>query len=221
MRVSLPATFVVMLLMTVWVSPAGATPISYSESDSGDLGQVLPAPTVFALDVGVNTVAGTIHFTIDESHHGDFDDDVFAFSVPVGLEVTNISYAFVTGPIIGSPTLGEISLLLGDGNAYPPTPPLAGSGQTIELLNDSSPVVMFSSEVPLSAGTYSTFFLYLAVLGDLPVGWTANYTWSLMVAPTATSVPEPASLVLLGSGLIGAGARRWRTGRRGCWPWGT
>jgi len=65
MRVSPPATFVVMLLLTAWVSPAAATPISYSESDSGDLGQVLPAPTVFALDVGVNTVAGTIHFIID------------------------------------------------------------------------------------------------------------------------------------------------------------
>ena len=38
MRVSLSGTFVVMMVMTGFVRPAAAMPISYSEGVSGDLG---------------------------------------------------------------------------------------------------------------------------------------------------------------------------------------
>src|SRR6266540_3135171 len=100
MRVSLPATFVVMMLVTGFVRSAAATPLSYSEAVSGDLIEVLTAPTVFTLDVGVNTVSGTFGFNPE----ADFDS--FAFSVPVGMVVTNISYAFVRG---GSATFAGAS----------------------------------------------------------------------------------------------------------------
>jgi hypothetical protein len=59
MRMSMPATFAFMVLTTTFTSPATATPLSYSEAVSGDLIEVLPAATVFTLDVGVNTVSGT------------------------------------------------------------------------------------------------------------------------------------------------------------------
>ena len=201
MRVSLPATFVVMMLMTGFVRPAAATPISYSESVSGDLAGSLPAPTVFTLDVGVNTVSGTSTY----GGNSPTDSDSFAFSVPVGMTLTGISYAFVRG---GTATAGNTGFDLDNGNVNPVAPFF---GPQIVNLFGASPVVMFASALPLTAGTYAMFNESLAYVGG---GWTDNYTWSLTVAPTATAVPEPASLVLLGSGLIGASARRWRTRRK-------
>ena len=199
MRVPLPVTFAFMMLMTALVTPAAATPISYSESVSGDLVAALPAPTVFTLDVGVNTVSGTTHLL------PDVDGDSFAFSVPAGMVVTNISFAFVR---TRGGTAGHIGFALDNGNAIFVPPVLAQ--QLVDLFG-ASPVVMFASGLPLSAGTYG---ITTSAVDETGGGWTADYTWSLTVAPTATSAPEPASVVLLGSGLLGAGARRWRTRRK-------
>jgi PEP-CTERM motif len=199
MRVSLPVTFAFLMLMTAFVTPAAATPISYSESVSGDLVAALPAPTVLTLDVGVNTVSGTTHLL------PDVDGDSFAFSVPVGMVVTNVSFAFVR---TRGGTAGQIGFVLDNGNTIFVPPVLAQ--QLVDLFG-ASPVVMFASGLPLSAGTYGITTSSVSEAGG---GWTADYTWSLTVAPTATSVPEPASVALLGSVLLGAGARRWRTRRK-------
>jgi len=199
MRVSLLGTFVVMIVMTGVVRPAGASPISYTESVSGDLVSGLPAPTVFTLDVGVNTVSGTSTFGPTSS---DFDS--FAFDVPVGMQVTDISYAFVR---TGTATAGFTGFALDNGN--PGAFPLLA--QQIVNLFGASPVGMFATTLPLGAGIYSVQNESLSRAG---IDWTDDYTWSLTVTSTAAGVPEPASLVLLGSGLVGAGARRWRTHRK-------
>jgi hypothetical protein len=203
MRVSLSATFVVMMVMLGVVRPASATAISYTESASGDLPFLLPGP-VFTLDVGVNTVSGT---STDAPGSGVVDPDSFAFIVPVGMEVTNISYAFTRG---GGATVAVTGFDLENGNT---TASLLGN-QSVDLFG-ASPVVMFASHLPLSAGTYGIYNFGFGLDGTSDVRWTDNYTWSLTVASTNAAVPEPASLLLLGSGLIGAGVRRWRTRRDG------
>jgi hypothetical protein len=71
---------------------AYSTPITYNEAVSGDLGDAFPA-TVFTLDIGANTVVGTTSFGFNGVA---FDFDQFAFVVPAGTHVTDITYAFAT-----------------------------------------------------------------------------------------------------------------------------
>ena len=202
MRIGWPATtMAVALLLTTFVSAGTAAPITYSEAVSGDLGSSLPASTVFALDAGVNTVSGTFAFTLT----GGLERDSFAVSVPVGMELTGISLAFTT-TLAGTTTIAEMSFILDDGNVIPSFP--FPGFDNIDVLG-TSPVNVFTSALPVGTGTYGIFHNGGQIFGT---GFTADYTWSMTVAPTP--VPEPASLVLLGSGLCGVLVRRYRQQRR-------
>src|SRR5215831_3993831 len=84
---------------------AFATPVTYSEVASGDLGQLLPSAKVFALAPGDNTVSGHFFQTLNGSA---VDIDSFAFSVPLGDTLSSITFEWTistTGNVTGANTL--------------------------------------------------------------------------------------------------------------------
>ena len=197
------AVFAVLLFARV----GHATPIAYDEGVSGDLGTVPPF-TQFTLDAGSNTIKGTTHGTGGISFSSDFD--AFAFVVPVGMHVTNITYAFTT-TTAGVTTSASTHYQLDNGNAVPVLPYL---GDVVVDFLGASPLHPFGSALPLSAGTYSLWEQDMAWGPGFDSAFSTNYTWTLDVArDTPAAVPEPASLCLLGTGLAGAWIRRRRRTR--------
>ena len=189
-------------LLGCFASPAGAAPFTYSEG--ADLSGFPPPFTVFALDVGLNTVSGTIEQ--DFLGQGISDFDAFAFSVPAGTQLTQFSFSFLTQLLSGT-TGAATSFLLVDGNAS--GSPILGQGN-VDFFS-TSPVTLFGGpNLPLGPGVYSVkeALQFTSGTGSSPPGWSSDYTWGLQVVATDSGVPEPATLALLGLGLAGLGFSR-------------
>jgi hypothetical protein len=174
------------------VTTTQAAPFNYDEGISGDLTGLLPAPTVFPFGVGVNSISGSTNFTPTSS-----DNDSFAFSIPSGTQLTQVSYSKITGTITGTLAVTQFGLYQGNQMAIGPLDLGAIN------LNGASPVVLFGSDLPLGPGIYGLNNSELGRSSD--GGWTVTYEWDLTVVGTvpSPSVPEPATMFLLGSGLLG------------------
>ena len=146
---------------------SAATTIAYDEAISGDLGDTFPA-TAFTLDIGSNTIMGTTHFFANPGVNSDFDQ--FALVVPVGLHVTDITFAFQTQTLPGTnTTVAKAEYRLDNGNATPASPFLGDLN--IDLLG-ASPLHPFAGAFPLGAGTFT--LAEALVTTTSPGGWTAE-----------------------------------------------
>ncbi|HEV2716172.1 MAG TPA: PEP-CTERM sorting domain-containing protein [Terriglobales bacterium] len=172
---------------------ATASPISYDEGVSGDLSGDFPL-LLLSLGVGANTVTGAQFLNLSGQVTADFDS--FAFSVPAGTVLSSITYAFSTTVTPGA-SVATTRYTIEAGPIL--------SDVTFNLLG-ASPVVM--SGTPLGPGTYFMENKSLGATTD--AAWSSNYHWTLQVDPTTSVVPEPTSMLLLGSGLAGLIAKRAR-----------
>jgi PEP-CTERM motif-containing protein len=204
-----PIRIAAMVLMCVLGTvPASATPVTYDEAVSGDLGDAFPA-TLFVLDLGINTVAGTIAVQpFIAPSPADFDN--FAISVPAGMHLTDLSYSFVAAINPGT-IQAVIQYDLNNGNASYTFPPLASVN--IDQLGTGL-IHPFGAALPLGAGTYAVQQVGLGAGGTGTPGFRTDYTWHFTVEQDTAVVPEPTTFCLLGTGLLVARARRWRGTRQ-------
>ena len=183
-------------LICLWlasVGPASAAIITYSEATDGELA----GQSIGTFDVGANTVTGS------EPATGVTSFDSFQFTIAAGQQLDSIVMTSFSG-VAQAFTLAPPGAL--DATSRYGFLVLTAAN----LASDILPALLASdpgktATAPLPAGVYQVVLASVA-------STSYQYTFNVSEAPPTPSVPEPATLTLMGLGMFGVAlARRRRT----------
>jgi hypothetical protein len=193
-------------LIVLVATQASAAPLTITESV--DFPNVGPGAVIGTLDAGVNTISGSVAGVpgTDPADYFQLTLPAFATIVSVHLEITNYTNVFTCSGC-------SVQIIAFHNGA------ISTSGMSLfntsfggNLVATGTPSAILTGPATLGIGFLAPFVETIPSGADSAAG-TFNYSLSYTVETTAgptTPAPEPASLVLLTSGLTAAGVRRWR-----------
>ncbi len=164
-----------------------ASPIMRSEATDVDYSNFFNSPSDFgALDVGINIVSGSAGGRLDAR-------DVWTATLGSSLSITSIQLAITN--YTGNGTGGYL---------FRNVARTTLSSATFRANTTFDPIVLSVGTFPLGEGSY---------LFDLSAGQQANYDWQWNVEVASAPVPEPSTILLCSTGLLGLAGYRWAKGR--------